>query len=196
MTAAIILAGGEARRFGGGDKCLLDVAGKPILAHILDRLAGEGVRRSALSANGPPERFAAFALPVLPDPVTGIGPAAGLLAGFRWAQGAGAADLLTLPGDTPFPPHGLLAGLRAARGSGPVALARIDGDRRPDMALWSVGGLAALEARIQAGERALHGLADALGAAIADFASPPGEPAWGVNTPEELDALRAALAQL
>ena len=163
-------------------------------------LPGEGAGPVALSANGPAARFAAFPIPVLADPVADVGPASGLLAGLSWAAAEGADHLLTLPGDTPFPPRGLLSALRAVREKHAVAMARIDGDLRPDMALWPVAALPVLEARIAAGERALHRLAGDIakagGAGEAVFASPPGEPAWGVNTPEELDALRAALAQL
>ena len=103
--AAIVLAGGQSRRMGGGDKALLDLGGRPMVAHVIDRL---GVVPTAISANGDPDRFAAFGLPVLPDPIPGwLGPLSGVLAGMGWAaaQGIPAAsvgvtgsDRLTLPG--------------------------------------------------------------------------------------------------
>ncbi|MEL6210433.1 MAG: NTP transferase domain-containing protein, partial [Pseudomonadota bacterium] len=54
--AGVILAGGLARRMGGGDKALLALAGRPLLAHVIDRLAPQ-VERLALNANGDPARF-------------------------------------------------------------------------------------------------------------------------------------------
>ena len=83
----LVLAGGEARRMGGGDKPLLMVGGQPMLASVIAAL---GLQPIAISANGDPARFAAFGLPVLPDGAfQGQGPLAGLLAGLggrlRWA---------------------------------------------------------------------------------------------------------------
>ena len=76
MIAGVILAGGRATRMGGGDKCLLPLGGRPILAHVIARLAPQ-VDALALNANGDPARFAAFGLPVLPDSVAGHRRAAG-----------------------------------------------------------------------------------------------------------------------
>ncbi|MEM6490044.1 MAG: NTP transferase domain-containing protein, partial [Pseudomonadota bacterium] len=82
--AGVILAGGLARRMGGGDKALLALAGRPLLAHVIERLAPQ-VDGLALNANGDPARFARFGLPVLADTVPGFaGPLAGVLAGMRW----------------------------------------------------------------------------------------------------------------
>ena len=70
---------------GGGDKGLLDLAGKPMLPHVIDRLRAQ-VGRITINANGDPARFAAFGLPVIPDTVDGfVGPLAGVLAGMRWS---------------------------------------------------------------------------------------------------------------
>jgi molybdopterin-guanine dinucleotide biosynthesis protein A len=81
----VILAGGQARRLGGGDKALHEVAGRPLLAHAIERLEPQ-VSRIVLNANGDPARFDAFGLPVVPDTVEGFaGPLAGVLAGLDWA---------------------------------------------------------------------------------------------------------------
>ena len=99
----LVLAGGHGRRLGGADKALLPLAGRPLLGWLLPRLAPQ-VDALAISANGDPARFAAFGLPVLPDPVVDQGPLSGLLAGLDWAAGQGAQALLTVPADTPFIP--------------------------------------------------------------------------------------------
>ena len=81
QIAAVILAGGAARRMGGGDKTLLPLGGKPILQHILDRLTPQ-CAPILLNANGDASRFQAFGLGVYADAVDGyLGPLAGILTG-------------------------------------------------------------------------------------------------------------------
>ena len=88
--AAVILAGGLAQRMGGGDKALLEIAGRPLLQHVIERLTPQ-VAEIAINANGDLSRFAAFDLPVIPDTVEGfVGPLGGVLAGMRLGSGAGA----------------------------------------------------------------------------------------------------------
>jgi molybdopterin-guanine dinucleotide biosynthesis protein A len=107
--AGLILAGGAASRIGGGDKPLLNVGGRPMLARILHTLAAD-LTDIAISANGDPTRFASLGCPVLDDGVfVGEGPLAGILAGLDWAAGLGCSALLSVPGDTPFVPRGLAA---------------------------------------------------------------------------------------
>jgi len=113
-SAAIVLAGGQATRMGGGDKTLLAVGGKPMLASIIAAL---GVPNIAISANGDPSRFEQFGLPVVPDgALAGEGPLAGVLAGLDWAAALGMTTLLTVPGDTPLLPTGLAERLAPAPG--------------------------------------------------------------------------------
>src|SRR6478752_4394091 len=84
-TLGVLLAGGLARRMGGGDKPLRTLAGRTILERAVARLAPQ-CDGLVLSANGDPARFAAFGLPVVPDDVPGFaGPLAGILAGLDWA---------------------------------------------------------------------------------------------------------------
>ena len=111
----VILAGGLARRMGGGDKPLAEIAGRPILQLVIDRLKPQ-CAALAINANGDPARFSAFGLPVVADSVEGFaGPLAGVLAGMDYAAASGAADVLSAPGDTPFLPADLLSRLEAAR---------------------------------------------------------------------------------
>ena len=145
MILGVILAGGQSSRMGGGDKCLLSLGGRPILAHVIDRLRPQ-VDGLALNANGDPERFAAFGLPVLPDSVGGFpGPLAGVLAGMDWAAGQGAEAIVTAAADTPFFPDDLVRALRTATVAGdtPLAMAMTPGedgrlDRHPTFGYWPV----------------------------------------------------------
>jgi molybdenum cofactor guanylyltransferase len=136
MIAGVILAGGRATRMGGGDKGLLPLGGRPLLAHVVARL-GPQVDRLALNANGDPARFAGFGLPVVADSVPGhAGPLAGVL---DWAAAKGAEAIATAAADTPFFPADLVAGLRAAAAAAAVPLAVAatpPDDWHPTFGLW------------------------------------------------------------
>lgn len=193
-SVAVILAGGLARRMGGGDKALRPLAGRVLLDHVLARIAPQ-VDRVALSANGDPARFAPWGLPVLADTVPGFpGPLAGVLAGLRWAAGQGAAEALVVPTDTPFLPPDLLARLREGRGDAAIACAASAGQVHPVAALWPVGLADALEAALRAGDRRMEGFMRAQGLAVVAFPlGPEGDPFANLNTPEELAAAEALL---
>jgi molybdenum cofactor guanylyltransferase len=197
MIAAVILAGGRASRLGGGDKGLLPLAGRPMLAQVIERLRPQ-VGRLAINANGDPGRFAAFGLPVIADGVPGqAGPMAGLLAGLDWAAGLGAEALVTVAADTPFFPADLVVRLRAAGRPGqPVVAATpaADGpERHPTFGLWPVALAGPLRAALAGGERRIGAWAEAEGAALALF-SPAGEPFFNVNTPGDLARAREIAA--
>ena len=85
-VVGVVLAGGLARRMGGGDKGLLELAGRPILDHVLDRLKPQ-VRLCVLNANGDAGRFAPWGLPVAADVLPGnAGPLVGVLTGMDWTM--------------------------------------------------------------------------------------------------------------
>jgi molybdopterin-guanine dinucleotide biosynthesis protein A len=187
--AALVLAGGTARRLGGGDKPLLDLGGQPMLARVLAVLAPEAAA-VAISANGDPGRFAAFGLPVLPDAFAGQGPLAGVLAGLDWAAGQGAAALLTAPGDTPFLPTGLAAALAP-----PPACAAGAGRVHHLVALWPVAVRGRLRDTLScAGPRDVGLFAAAIGMRAVAFSAVPFDPFMNVNTPVDLASARSALA--
>ncbi|RVD70897.1 MAG: molybdenum cofactor guanylyltransferase MobA [Mesorhizobium sp.] len=138
--AGIILAGGQSRRMGGGDKTLLVLGGRSLLDHVVARLVPQ-VGPLALSANGDPARFARFGLPVLADTVEGYaGPLAGILTGIEWASIACDA-VVTVAGDTPFFPKDLIERLATAAATKPgaVTVASSGGRRHPTFALWPLG---------------------------------------------------------
>ena len=100
----VILAGGLARRMGGGDKAASQIAGQSMFDRVKTRLAQQ-VGAMALNANGAPARFADLGLPVIADSISDYpGPLAGVLAGMDWAAGQGATHILTVAADTPFFP--------------------------------------------------------------------------------------------
>lgn len=185
--AGIVLAGGQSRRMGGGDKGLLDLGGRPVIAHVIERL---GCAR-AISANGDPARFARFGLPVLPDSVPDWpGPLAGVLAGMDWAAGQGIARILTAAADTPFFPRDL--GTRLAAAKAPVVMATGGGDH-PAFAMWDVALRDDLRTALHSGTRRMRDWMDARGALRVEI---PGEdPFFNINTPADLDAARRRLAE-
>jgi molybdenum cofactor guanylyltransferase len=186
-VAALVLAGGGARRMGGQEKPLLHVGGMPMLERIIATLRADG-HAVAISANGDPARFAAFAAPVLSDGrFLGEGPLAGVLAGLDWAATLAANALLTVPGDTPFIPPHLAAGLAPA----PSCAASFDRLHHL-VALWPVASRVELRALLSApGRRDIARFALQIGMRRVDFPVAKWDPFINVNTPEDLAAARA-----
>ncbi len=188
----VILAGGLARRMGGGDKALLDLGGATLLDQVMERL-GPQVAAMALNANGDAVRFAAFDLPVLADSIDGFaGPLAGVLAGLDWAAEQGAETIVTVAADTPFFPSNLVQTLVAAsKGQdNPLVLAATSDGRHPTFGLWPVALRDDLRAALNGGLRKVVQWTDAHGGREALFEAPD-DPFFNVNTPEDLDKARA-----
>ena len=189
-TLAVALAGGLARRMGGGDKPLRLLGGRPLLAHVLERVAPQ-VAAVLLNANGNPARFAPYGLPVVPDGLPDHpGPLAGVLAALDWAAAA-RPDLpwvLSVPGDCPFLPRDLAAGLHAACAAAGVRLAcaRSGGQVHPPVGLWPVALRGELRAALLAGERKIDRWTARFGCAIADWPAEPVDPFFNANAPEDL----------
>lgn len=187
---AVILAGGRATRMGGGDKGLRLLHGRPILAHVIERLARQ-CHPLALNANGDPARFAGYGLPVLPDPLPGHpGPLAGVLAGMDWAAGLGASHVISAAADTPFFPLDLARRLWAARSGAGLALAatREDGRlmRQPTFGIWPVALRDDLHAALEGGLRKIVLWTEAHGAGVAEFPMGACDPFFNINTPEDV----------
>ena len=194
---AVVLAGGLARRMGGGDKPLRLLGGRPLLAHVIDRVAPQ-VAGIILNANGDPARFAAFGLPVVADPLPDYpGPLAGVLAALDWAaaERPGVATVLSVPGDGPFLPADLVARLMAAlRAAGvPMACAASGGWTHPPIALWPVALRGALRAALLAGEKKIDRWTARFGCASAEWPAVPVDPFFNANAPADLAAAEALL---
>jgi len=141
-TPGVLLAGGLARRMGGGDKPMRTIAGRTILDRVTARLQPQ-CDGLILNANGDPARFAGFGLPVIPDSVADFpGPLAGILAGLDWAAAnrPEVAWVLSAAADCPFLPRDLVARLHRARvaENAQLAVAASDGQSHPVIGLWSV----------------------------------------------------------
>ncbi|MBR0679356.1 molybdenum cofactor guanylyltransferase MobA [Roseomonas eburnea] len=189
-TLGCVLAGGLARRMGGGDKPLRTLGGRPMLDHALARLAPQ-VAAVVLNANGDPARFASYGLPVVADGLPDYpGPLAGILAAMDWAA-AERPDLpwiASVPGDSPFIPDDLVARLHAAReaASVPFACARSGGQTHPPVGLWPVALREELRAALLAGERKIDRWTARHGCTHADWPDNPVDPFFNANAPEDL----------
>jgi molybdopterin-guanine dinucleotide biosynthesis protein A len=141
-TVGVLLAGGLARRMGGGDKPLRVIAGRTILDRVIERVRPQ-CDGLILNANGDATRFAATRLPVVPDTVADFpGPLAGILAALEWtaAHRPEIEWVVSVAADTPFLPHDLVSRLHAARHVAGTALACAEsaGQVHPVNALWAV----------------------------------------------------------
>jgi molybdenum cofactor guanylyltransferase len=141
-TPGLLLAGGLARRMGGGDKPMRTIGGRTILARVIARL-GPQCDGLVLNANGDPARFARFGLPVIPDTVENFpGPLAGILAALDWAAAhrPSVSIVFSAAADCPFLPRDLVGRLHEAlvNEDAQLAVAASDGQSHPVIGLWSV----------------------------------------------------------
>lgn len=185
----VILAGGLARRMGGGDKALIELGGETLLQRAVERLSPQ-VDSLVINANDDPARFAGVSnLPVIPDPDDSrSGPLAGVLAGLDHAAASGATHIVTVAVDTPFFPPGLVARLReAAEGQGvPLACAKTGDRTHPVFGLWPVALAVDLREAMADGMRKVDRWTNKHGCAEAVFDVAPFDPFFNVNTPEDL----------
>ena len=186
----VLLAGGLARRMGGGDKPMRKIGGRTILERVIARLSPQ-CDGLILNANGDAARFAAFGLPVIADGVPDFpGPLAGILAALDWAAAHSPelADVVSVPGDCPFLPHDLVAQLLSARAAArtPLACARSGDQRHPVVALWPVDVRDDLRrALVEEGLRKIEAFTARHGVAVADWPVRPFDPFFNVNTPDD-----------
>ncbi|NDV85329.1 molybdenum cofactor guanylyltransferase MobA [Aurantimonas aggregata] len=200
-TLGVILAGGLARRMGGGDKPMRTVAGRPILDHVIERIAPqcEGL---VLNANGDPARFAAWGLPVIADTVEDHpGPLAGILAALDWAaeHRPDVEWVASAPGDCPFLPRDLVARLHEARIAAdvPLAVATSGDQAHPVVGLWQVGLRQDLrQALVEEGLRRVDRWTARHGVAAVSWPVDPVDPFFNANTVEDLAEAERLAASL
>lgn len=186
---AVVLAGGEGRRMGGG---------KPLRRFGETTLADHAVRRArsyasvvAVAVREPGQVAGAVDAPLLVDDPAIEGPLAGLQSALRHGQSLGAAFVLTLPCDSPRLPSDLAARLHAALADGgAVAVAQSASNLHPVCALWRTEAIERLPAYLASGRRSLKGFATAVGLTAVSWSDAAGDPFVNANTPFELDALQ------
>jgi len=189
-VAGVILAGGQSRRMGGGDKALRLLAGKPMIRHVIERLRPQ-TAMLVINANSIHGDFEQFGLPVAAD-VYGdyAGPLAGLLTGMRWAREhfPAAQWIATAACDTPFLPANYVEALRqaAAPAGAAIAIAALGERTHYVLGLWAVDLAGDLAAYLAGGERKVQLWVERHPHVTVTF--PPaatGDPFFNVNTPED-----------
>ena len=190
-TLGVILAGGLARRMGGGDKPMRRIGALTILERVVARLAQQ-CNGLILNANGDPARFAELGLPVVADNVEGFaGPLAGVLAALDWAAAhrPGIAWVVSAAGDCPFLPRDLVARLHRARigAEAQLAVAASGGRSHPVIGLWSLALREDLRhALVVEGRRKVGDWAARHRLATVSWLNAPLDPFFNVNTPGDL----------
>lgn len=202
----LLLAGGQSRRMGGGDKALRLLGGRPLLQRVIDRMRPQ-VAGLVLNANGDPARFAGFGLPVVADSIPDFaGPLAGILAGLDWAA-AHRPDcpmIASVATDAPFLPENLVnrldRGMQAENAE--LACAASDGQPHPVIGLWPVRLRDDLrQALVEEGVRKVDVWTSRYRLATVPFPElslgdgPAIDPFFNANRPEDFDRAAALLAR-
>jgi molybdopterin-guanine dinucleotide biosynthesis protein A len=197
------LAGGKSSRMGGNDKALLPLGGRPLLAHVVERLAPQ-VAEIMLNANDDPGRFAAFGLPLVADRLAGqMGPLAGIDASLAWVKANRPEHrfVITVASDTPFFPADLVSQLCAATSmtNPKLVVARSESGVHPVFGLWPVSLAPHLEDSLRRGARKALDFVTAHQAK--EVAFPPikiggraVDPFFNINRPEDLAEVEALLS--
>ena len=195
----LLLAGGQSRRMGGGDKCLMELGGQTLLRRLIATAAPQ-VGPLVLNTNSDPALFRDYGLPVAPDVVDGYaGPLAGVLTGLEWAAAnAPQCDwVASFASDAPLAPTDLVSRMRTAieREDSDMACASSAGRDHPVFALWPVRLAAELRAAVVTeGVRKVDTWTARYTLARAEFGTAGGDPFFNINRPEDLAAAEVLLA--
>ena len=201
IIAGVLLAGGQSRRMGGGDKCLRELGGQTLLTRIIERAAPQ-IGPMMLNANGDSSRFAAFGLPVFADVVEGYaGPLAGVLTGLEWAadHAPGCDWVASFACDAPFLPLDLVTRLLAVieDQNADLACARSNGRDQPVFGVWPVRLAAELRrAVVDEDIRKVDVWTARYNLAHADFDDSAIDPFFNVNRPEDFATAETLLTGL
>ncbi|ARM85770.1 molybdenum cofactor guanylyltransferase MobA [Marinobacter salarius] len=183
---AVILAGGQANRMGGGDKGRLMLGDQSLIQRVIDRITPQ-VDAVVLNANGDLSRFDDLGLPVVADSIADFpGPLAGVLAGMDWAAEQGHEWLISVAADTPSFPRDL-AGRLAGHDTPVVLAATPDPERgrlpQPTFGRWRVALRDDLRAALNDGVRKIRQWTQAQGETLVVFGE---DDFFNINTPEDL----------
>lgn len=197
-VAGVILAGGLARRMGGGDKCLLSLGGKTLLQHTIDR-AKPQLAALVLNANGDAVRFAQRGIKVIADNfANNLGPLAGIHAGLKWMNNNTAHSwLASFPCDTPFFPPDLVEKLFAQTQAGVnLVVATSHQQSHSVFGLWHSSLLEKIAEQLSSGKiPRLQDWIKQQNIAYVDFSQSDDDPFFNINTPEDLLAAESILSR-
>ena len=197
----LLLAGGQSRRMGGGDKCLRVLAGATLLKRVIDCAAPQ-VNDLILNANGDPGRFDEYGLPVVGDVIDGFaGPLAGILTGLEWVSEnrPGCRWVASFACDAPFAPSDLVSRLSESikLENGELACASSNNRDQPGFGLWPVSLANDLRsALVDEDIRKVDVWTARYRLVRVDWPSVPVDPFMNVNRPVDLDRAEEVLQSL
>jgi molybdopterin-guanine dinucleotide biosynthesis protein A len=197
----VLLAGGLARRMGGGDKSLRLVDGRPLLDRVIERLRPQAAGL-VLNANGDPARFGSYGLPVVADSVSGFaGPLAGILAGLDWtaANRPDCPMIVSVATDAPFLPTDLVARMERVltTENADLACAASGGQAHPVIGLWPVRLRDELRRALTSeGIRKVDVWTARYKLVIVPFVDLPVDPFFNANRPDDLEEAARLLAAI
>jgi molybdopterin-guanine dinucleotide biosynthesis protein A len=198
-VTGVLLAGGMARRMGGGDKCLQQLGGSSLLTYSINK-AEPQVGPLIINAVGDPARFNEFSLPVVADVIEGFaGPLAGVLTGLEWARDhiSDAQWVVTFPTDAPFFPTDLVERFldETTKNGADMACARSNERTHPVFALWPVRLAGDLRRAMEDQEmRKIDLWTSSYNIAHVDWSASPNDPFFNINRPEDLEQAEALLS--
>lgn len=192
--AVVILAGGQSRRMEGKAKPLLPLQNRPLIQHVIDRMAPQA---GAIAINAPLGSLPDFGLTMLPDTIPDQpGPLAGILAAMLWVKdrtpqnGAldGSSFVITVPADAPFLPGDLIPRLILTHDEAPdyPVIAASGMRRHPVCGLWPIALAETLHMEITKGTRRVLDWTTQTCARIADFPETVPDSFFNINTPADL----------
>ena len=194
-VAGVLLAGGLARRMGGGDKGLALLGGRPLMDRIIERIRPQ-VSELIINANGDGARFAEYGLPVVADVIGDFaGPLAGVLTGLEWAaeNAPGRPWVASFATDAPFVPLDLGERMSAAvetgvkTGGADMACASSAGRAHPVFGLWPVAKAADLRRAMEDEDmRKIDRWTARYNLIVVDFPDVPFDPFFNINAPDNL----------
>lgn len=183
-VTGIVFCGGSGRRLGGVEKPLIEVAGRPLLAWVLERL--EKQVATVVLSGADRSAYARFGCEMVPDRAPGEGPLSGLATAVEVAT---TEWIFTCPGDTPYLAENLVELLAPDAERAGVAVPH-DGNRRQNLFLLLRRDCAESLVRFfEQGGRAAHRWLDENGIGVTDLSAIAGS-FFNVNTPDDLEAWR------
>jgi molybdenum cofactor guanylyltransferase len=188
----VILAGGQSRRFGGGDKFLKKLNGRLLIEHVVDRVRPQ-IDRLIINSNSDASSFENLGLPVVADSIQGYaGPLAGILTGMEWVQknAIGCEWIVTFPSDAPFVPLDCVDKMQscAEKDKVEIVCAASNGRTHPVCALWQVSLAGDLRKAMENEEMRKIDLWTARHLlSTVEFSSQPFDPFFNINRREDLE---------
>ncbi|WP_342640360.1 molybdenum cofactor guanylyltransferase MobA [Rhodoligotrophos ferricapiens] len=197
-VGGVILAGGKGTRLGNVDKALVGLSGKPLISYAIEQLRPQ-VDALVINANGDPERFARFDLPVIPDATRiALGPLSGIYAGMQALTRLApqAKWMVTVPCDAPLIPADLVRKLLSGAGDAVIVRAASGGRVHHVVAAWRMALIADLADALDSGIRKVADWAAQYGAAVRTVVFPhePFDPFLNINRPADLAAAELILS--